>query len=129
MSKTADEILDGVAHKSEDGPRSLTNEEIRDIVLDQMWALVDYWAAEAREIDKREKLAGLAFSILAMLDGSSIAIPAFRICTAPHSDDQEYHKKRGENWFPNNSDVEMEGEITELPLHEFWHRRDPRVKK
>jgi len=68
-------------------PRELTGDEVRDIVLDQIWEMVDYWNEESRATDPRDKLSGLAFSILAMLDGSNIQIPAFRICPDPHPDD------------------------------------------
>jgi len=107
-------------------PRELTGDEVRDIFLDRVWEMVDYWNEESRVTNPRDKLSGLAFSILAMLDGSNIGIPAFRICPDPHPDDKEYRREQGENWFPDNADVELKGEITTLPLHEFFHQRDPR---
>lgn len=107
-------------------PREYTNKEIRDMVLGQVWDMVDYWAeCPPTNRNLRERMAGLAFSILTMIDGDCIALPAFRVCSDPHADDKEYRRSRGINWFPEN-EGELNGEITEIPLHEVFFELDPK---
>jgi hypothetical protein len=51
----------------------MTTEEHLDYFLDEVRNYVIYWALETREPDCVEKLAGLAHSILTILDGMTMA--------------------------------------------------------
>lgn len=95
-------------------PRAYTTEEVRDKILSHMHNLVKFWAHESRVTDVEVKLDGLAFSILSMLDGCSINLPAFNLVPDPHPDDMEYHRENGDNWF--------EPTPLSFPLHEYWHQ-------
>ena len=101
--------------------RELTENEVRDRLLKQIWATVEYWEKESRATETRDKLSGLAFSILAMLDGSNINIPAFVVAPRPHQDDKDYNKERGENWFPENHKAKIACDIGGS-LHEYFHK-------
>ena len=80
-------------------PRAQTADELRDRFMDDCRNLVDYWAST--EIDRdtvRERLSGLLHSLLGIIDGSSMGLPAFDLTASPHPDDKAYHQARGENW-------------------------------
>lgn len=98
-------------------PRAYTSEEVRDQILDHLRDLVDYWADPdiAKGYDTKERLSGLAFSILATLDGCS-DLPAFTLVPCPHEDDKEFHISEGENYFDSTP--------VNFALHEFWHKRN-----
>lgn len=95
-------------------PREMTPEECRTALLEQIAVNVRYWLHEPRAATVREKLNGLAFSILVIIDGES-ALPGFELIPSPHEDDKEYHRENGDNWWPD--DVDISGD-----LHEHWHK-------
>jgi hypothetical protein len=98
---------------SDNTPREYTAEETRDMLLAHIHRMVDYWHKESRVTDTREKLSGLAFSILVALDGDAASLPGFVVSPAPHPTDKDYHREQGENWFPTGVDLGV--------LHEFFH--------
>ncbi len=104
--------------------RELTAEEVQEKFLKHIWALIEYWESNKDRPDARGKLEGLAFSILTVIDGESIAMPGFFLAPDPHPEDKPYNESRGENWFPEN-DIELVGDISGN-LHEEFHKFDPR---
>lgn len=96
--------------------RAMTEDEVRTTVLQTVAEYVDYWERETRVTDLREKLEGLAFSILVILDGGAGLIPGFKVTPNPHPDDEAYHRKEGTNWWP--TDVDIAGELHER-IHTF----------
>jgi hypothetical protein len=107
-------------------PREYTAEEIREHFLSHLRMMVDYWASVDIPRDTvKERLDGLAFSFLSMIDGSSGGMPGFRIFPSCHEDDPEYHRENGENWWPVNDGRDLRGEITDgVHLHEMWYRKE-----
>ncbi len=102
--------------------RELTSEEVRDRFFKHVWSVIDFWHKESRKTDAFDKLTGAVFSILAMLDGCAIDLPAFLIVPDPHPDDKDYHKDREENWWPENKDVKLNGEVScRSMLHDYFH--------
>lgn len=101
--------------------REYTEEEIRNKFLDYVWNLVEYW----KKVDGKdwgERMEGLAFSILSTIDGSSISLPSFILAPDPHPDDKEYHIKKGENYYPENYELDVKCNING-GLHELFHSR------
>lgn len=90
-------------------PRAKTVNEIRKDVLNHVYDTIDNW--EHVDATVRQKLEGVAFSILSMLDGESGCLPQFLVALDPTSTDQKYYKLRGENWYPSNEGVEVKGNI------------------
>jgi hypothetical protein len=110
-------------------PREYTVEEVRKQFLEHIWHLTDYWNKAERAGDQKDRLEGLAFSILSTLDGSSVAIPGFivapdapKFILAPiaHETDKEYNKEQGENWYPENHNSNVKCDIGGT-LHELFH--------
>jgi hypothetical protein len=96
-----------------DAPRAYTREEMQQQYLDHVRDAVNHWF-RAELHDDREKLEGLAFSILVMLDGDT-NLPGCRVLPIPRPDDQEYHEEIGENWYPE--DVNIAGDLHERFLN------------
>lgn len=97
-----------------DEPRARTADEVRDEFLSCVAEHVTYWNT-LKDKTTKERLEGLAFSIMAFLDGCAIDLPGFIVSPNPNKDDEEFYKNNGENWYP--SDVDIAG-----GLHEHIHR-------
>ena len=109
--------------------RELKPEEVRDIFLDHVWAYIDFWANETRVESERDRLSGLAHSILALIDGSAAFVPGFILAPNPHQDDKSFNQENGENWYPENHELEDEIKADIAgSLHELLYRA-PRAQK
>ena len=92
--------------------REKTVEEVQQDLLEHIWYMIEYWEKDNRALTLRDKLEGLAHSILAALDGCSMALPGFAIIPNPHPDDKQYYIENGEDWYPDN--VDIGGELASL---------------
>lgn len=94
-------------------PRAYTDEEVRAKFLRTLKEMALEWE---KYPDKtvRERLEGLAFSILCVFDGVHMCLPAFDIVARPHEDDESFCKRNGENWIPNGL------MINDCSLHELF---------
>ena len=90
-------------------PRAYTQEEIEDKIYAHLEALASYWARESRVVDPYEKCMGMAHSMLSVLGGSTLNLPAFDLIPCPHPDDKCFHKENGENWFPKKAKILLDG--------------------
>jgi hypothetical protein len=102
-----------------DYPRAYTVDEIRDQLIDHIWSAIQLWASSPTAGSIEERLSGLAHSILAILDGCSGDVPAFKLEVDPHPDDEEFLREEGSNWYPT-------GAVIEDMLHEHLYRADLR---
>lgn len=89
--------------------RAYTEEEIADMIYAHLEALARYWARESRAIDPYDKCMGMAHSMLSVLSGSTVNLPAFDLIPCPHPDDKSFHEENGENWFPSKAKVQLDG--------------------
>ncbi len=105
---------------NDEKPREYTEEEIRKMFIQHVWCMIDYWEHETQVTSTRRKLAGLAHSILATLDGSTPGLPAFIVAPIPHKDDKQYDKDEGSNWFPENDVSKVNCDIG--PLHDYLYK-------
>ena len=97
--------------------REYTTEEVREKFLKHVINLTTCWNG-VKERTCLEKLEGLAFSMLVLLDGGT-ELPGFIVAPAPHEDDKEYLKKQNENWFPENNKPSINCNIAGY-LHELF---------
>lgn len=109
-------------------PREYTREEVRNQVLDHVWHVIEYWLKEERQPEARQKLEGLAHSILTMLDGGT-ALPGFIVAPAGHEENEEFHRSHHEDWFPYNGDKAQEAVKCDIggSLHELFYTRRPKA--
>lgn len=79
-------------------------------LLHYIWQCIDFWHAETRRPDVRDKLAGLAHSILVALDRGSVTLPPYELCPM--------HDQDGEAWLPGTDNIAG-------ALHEQFSRYAP----
>lgn len=105
-------------------PREYTKEECQEMFLRHIWETVEYWDT-VNVLTTRERLEGLAHSFLASLDGCSGGCPGYSVIPMPHFSDKEYHKERGENWYP---DFEPTSDMCDIAgeLHGRFFRMEER---
>ena len=78
--------------------RAKTVEEVRNEFLDCIRSIANFWADVSGKTSQ-EMCNGLAFSILALLDGCNVGYPAMDISLSPHVSDKEYYQKNGDDWY------------------------------
>ena len=78
-----------------EAPHELSENEIREKFLKHVWEMIEAWRKSGAD-----PLAGLAFSILAAIDGASITVPGFHMIPVSDKTNIKSHKERGENWYP-----------------------------
>lgn len=100
-------------------PRAYTADEARDIILQTVADYVDYWENETRRPTSREKLEGLAFSIMVIFDGGAGMLPGFIVKPNPHESDKDYSISQGDNWWDPKTDIA--GSLHEN-IHKFFKK-------
>ena len=100
--------------------REKTLDEVRNEFLSHVRVRVDYWNG-VDERDTKEKLQGLAFSILSAIDGSAGALPAFILAPYPHEDDKNYLAEKDEDWYLENHESGVKCDIAGC-LHEMFYK-------
>lgn len=98
--------------------REKTMEEVREEFLGYIEMMINYWD-DINSKNTKEKLNGLAFSILSMLDGCSASLPAFIVAPFPHKDDKNFNIEEGNNYYPENNYTNIKCDIAG-ELHEFF---------
>lgn len=83
--------------------RAYTEEETRELFLEHVRDLVNYW--DAQKVGRKEAIEGVAFSIMTVLDGNAIALPGFRVSPICPEDDVEFFKENGENYYDESVDI------------------------
>lgn len=102
-------------------PRQKTEEEVRTEFLAHVRGLVEYWHdVEGR--DPKDKLNGLAFSIMAAIDGCSVDIPAFILAPFPHEEDKKYSISKRNNYYPENHKSNVKCDIAGS-LHDNFYKK------
>lgn len=69
----------------------MTPEQMRDEYLRAVVARIDYWLAEDRAVTPQEKLDGLAFTLLSLLDGSGLDVPGCQV--VPRCDEEGWSRR------------------------------------
>lgn len=72
--------------------------EVRDMFLKKIKSITNCWSNYEAKTNK-ERCEGVAFSILALIDGCSLDFPAINMLLAPHPDDKKYCIARDEDYF------------------------------
>ncbi len=98
-------------------PRAYTEEEARAMFLEQVYAIKEFWENESRDKSLKGKMEGCVFSILALIDGSNVSIPAMTLAMNSHPEDKLYHQEQGENWFEDGTEI-----TGNVELHDEWQR-------
>jgi len=102
-------------------PREYTEEEVRSQFLDHIRVMADYWENNVGQKTIKERLEGLAFSILVAIDGGT-SLPSFILAPRPHEDDKEYCIEEEENYYPQNHESNVNCDIAGC-LHEQFFKK------
>ncbi len=103
-------------------PRAWTPDELRDSLLEHVRQIAHYWATNAQSGNLADRCDGVAFSILAMMDGCTIGIPPVDLVFRPHEEDKQYHIDNGENWIEDGTTISD-------ALHEHYYKDGPNVRR
>lgn len=93
-------------------PRAWTSDEVAVILVDRVKRIAENWASKAKSV--QEAAEGTAFSILAMLDGDNVAMPAFTITPEPAEEDKSFCIENSVNYFEKTP--------IQSTLHELYYR-------
>ena len=93
----------------------LAEKEIQERIFAYLDNMIDYWISEKNRPSIRDKMEGLIFSVLIMVDGESI-LPAFKLIPSPCSEDKDYLTQLGEKYYPDDLDIAGD-------LHHSWSRK------
>lgn len=99
-----------------------TGKECKEEFLEHVAMLVDYW--EAQNETSREKLEGLAFSILSSIDGESSELPGYALVPSPDEADKTYNLENGNDYYeypPDINNGDIGGGLHEL-IHSYFRR-------
>lgn len=103
-------------------PHEMSVDEMRTKFLEHVDAMIEYWSDDTRERGGgRQRLEGLAFSLLVALDGGAAALPRFVVIPCPHESDKMFHQSRGENWYPSAGRHRDASSDIAGSLHEHFH--------
>lgn len=82
-------------------PRAWTAEEVREQFLKKMLSIAEYWATNPMltHHSHLDRCEGVVHSILAVIDGRTLPLPAFDLIPASTKDDRAWNRDRGENWY------------------------------
>lgn len=125
IMKVFKEFLNGQSEKKDEGPVSNKHAMIREF-LKQVWETIDYWVKEkqtgATPEELRDAISSTVFSILAMLDGSQVSIPGFKVIPVLESDKDTKDMVESGFWEIHWTEEDIGGS-----LHELFYPSDPRV--
>lgn len=85
-------------------PRVLTIDEVRERLCMRIHHLVTYWHF-LPQASMRERLDGLAWSILSTLDGEALDMPGFIMQPRSCPEDEAFYRERGDCWYPSGIDI------------------------
>ncbi len=99
--------------------KPISQEEASERVMNHFAMMSAYWAS-LPDKTSLERCNGLAFSILSMLDGCSMALPRIELVVRPHPDDQSFAQQNKEDWF-------IDGQVLDDVTHEAWSKFERQV--
>ena len=100
--------------------RQYTEEEVKKQFLDHVRTMVKYWENEPTTQTLKDRLEGLAFSILVAIDGRSSSLPSFILAPLPHENDMQYAIDLKENYYPQNNESNVKCDIAGT-LHDSFY--------
>ena len=89
----------------DDKPRAYTKSEVQVMFIGQLREIARYWdrfegtEPGSEQLSQIERIEGAIFSVLNILDGTSMGLPCFDLVLRPHEDDKQDAIDNGENWF------------------------------
>lgn len=104
-------MLDEIAR-----PRAWAEDEVIDRFIKSAQNIAAYWSKQ-RKYSRLDMCEGVAFSLLSLLDGCTMALPRMKLVLDPHPEDKEFLQSEGENWFEPGMEIDT-------VLHEQFFKKD-----
>ena len=98
-----------------------TVDEVRNEFLLHIKTLINYWEKEPTQNTVKDRLSGLAFSILVAIDGCAMGLPSFILAPLPHEDDKQFNIDEENNFYPENHNSNVNCDISGC-LHELFYK-------
>ena len=90
----------------------ISKDAAKDIFMHSIKNSINYWS-KLDDRNTKEKLEGLAFSILNIFDGTSSDMPALDIVLRPHEDDKKFREEEGDDYFVDGMCINDESMLHE----------------
>jgi hypothetical protein len=108
----------------------MTQEEVTNEFLSEMWQIVDYWGSLDEKFrngrGKNWKLEGLLHSFLCLIDGGNAGMPGFLVVPDPHPSYKEQAEEEGNALYWPELPEGWSDKVTTVngnhSLHEIMHR-------
>jgi hypothetical protein len=101
-------------------PRAYTAQEVTEKILEGVVKQVRYWQKQPSCGTMENRVEGVAFSILSMLDGSTMDLPAFNLSPDTEEDHINDCIEEGKNYYDPDT-------VVSTSLHELFHSTIKRV--
>jgi len=89
----------------------LNMEQVRDEFLQNLRNLCEFWSDQVHDRTEKEKLYGLAHSILVMIDGNSLCSPPFILAPDYSEEDKKFCIEEGYDYYSVNRDSNVKCNI------------------
>lgn len=101
-------------------PPAYTKEEMRDMFMQHVRFMAQYWATTVTTGTLQERIEGFAHSLLKTIDGCAGGFPcAIDLVLRPHPDDKAFHIREGDKWVQDgmvvNDDCHLHGLFYRTP--------------
>jgi hypothetical protein len=80
-------------------PRAYTSEEVTEQLMESIAHSIHYWQTNPACGSMERRVSGVVHSVLSILDGRTIPLPAFDLVPAPHVEDKSSCIEDGENYY------------------------------
>ena len=95
--------------------RAYTAEEVQDKFLTEVEHAVSYWSNSNPEMELDERLQGLTYSIMSLIDGSHMELPGFKLIPSIHPADKQQALDMGLDYY---EEVDIAGTLHEVIFQE-----------
>ena len=99
--------------------RAKTAEEVRGEFLNHVRGIATYWANLPNKTAIK-RCEGVVFSMLVLLDGASIELPAFNLSLRPHEEDKQFCIDNKEDYYEPGMVMNDDCHLHDL----LWVRRE-----
>lgn len=108
--------------------KEITQDEARHLFLKHIASLVEYWEKESRASTSKDKLEGLAFSIMVTLDGGSGGHPGYQLIPNTNPEDIDFAKKEGFDYYPEEPEDIIGNSSLHNSINQYLENRAPEFK-
>lgn len=96
--------------------------EARERFLGKVWTMIDYWeTVDPEQKSLRERLSGLAFSILSTIDGAAVDHPAMHLIPMSTEEDNEFRRRVCERPYRSTEEFDFQDYDIAGSLHDIFH--------